>query len=198
MIGVPVSGPLELYKNDPVVWGARVFTRECAACHSDCTEKPFKGVMCLDGYGSRAWVKKFLVDPHEAHFFGNTKIDDMEAYKGGAELSDALAEFLYAQGGHADANAELVAKGRTAFDKEGCESCHQLDEDGSGDAPALQGWASEAWLKTFIRGPDAERFYGKANEMDAFPHEKLDNLELAAVISYLREQTRAPLNFGSP
>jgi quinol-cytochrome oxidoreductase complex cytochrome b subunit/mono/diheme cytochrome c family protein len=198
MIGVPVSGPLELYKNDPVVWGARVFTRECAACHSDCTEKPFKGVMCLDGYGSRGWVKKFLVDPHETHFFGNTKIDDMEAYKGGAELSDALAEFLYAQGGHTDANAELVAKGRTAFDKEGCESCHQLDEEGSGDAPALQGWASEAWLKTFIRAPDAERFYGKANEMDAFPHEKLDNAELAAVISYLKEQAKAPLNFGSP
>jgi ubiquinol-cytochrome c reductase cytochrome b subunit len=198
MIGVPVSGPLELYKNDPYVWGARVFARECAACHSDCTEKPFKGVMCLDGYGSREWVKKFLNDPREAHFFGNTKIDEMDAFAGKDDAAAAIAEFLYAQAAHPDANAELVSKGRAAYDKEGCESCHQLDEEGSGQAPSLKGWGSDAWLGTFIRTPGAERFYGEANEMDAFPHEKLDNAELSAVISYLKEQSKAPLNFGSP
>jgi ubiquinol-cytochrome c reductase cytochrome b subunit len=197
MIGVPVTGPLELYKNDPYIWGARVFARECVACHSDCAEKPFKGVMCLDGYGSREWVKKLLHDPHALHFFGNTKIDEMDAFTGKEDVATALAEFLYAQSGRTDANGELAAKGRSAFDKEGCESCHQLDDEGSGEAPALKGWASEGWLKAFIRAPDAERFYGKANEMDAFPHEKLDAAELSAVITYLKEQSKTPLNFAS-
>src|SRR6185436_11160532 len=139
----------------------------------DCAESPFKGVMCLDGYGSREWVKRFLKDPRAAHFFGNTKIDEMDAFSGTGDAADALAELLYAQA-HPDANAELAAKGRAAYESEGCESCHALDEAGTGDAPALKGWASEPWLRAFIRTPDAERFYGKANEMDAFPHEKLD------------------------
>ncbi len=194
-IGVPVSGPLELYKNDPVVWGARVFIRECAACHEDCSNKPFKGVMCLQGYGSREWVKTFLKDPRDLHFFGNTKIDEMDSFTGDEPTANALAEFVYAQSNRPDANAELAGQGRAAFEKEGCESCHTLDDEGTGDAPALKGWATEAWLHSFIRTPEAERFYGKENEMDSFPHEKLDKDDLTAVISYLRDQSKGRLNF---
>ena len=43
-----------------------------------------------------------------------------------------------------------------------------------------------------------ERFYGKNNEMDSFPYEKLDKAELSAVISYLRSLGKEPLNFDSP
>jgi len=196
MIGVPVSGPLELYKNDPQVWGARVFLRECAACHSDCTEKPFKGVMCLNGFAGREWLTALIKDPHAPHFFGNTKIDEMDAFTGTPEVMNAIVEFVYSEGNRADVNAELAAKGRVAFDKEGCESCHALDDVGSGTAPALKGYANEKWLEAFIRQPDAPRFYGELNEMDSFPHEKLDKNELAAVISYLRAQAKEPLNFA--
>ncbi|MBL8953933.1 MAG: cytochrome b N-terminal domain-containing protein [Myxococcaceae bacterium] len=196
MIGVPVSGPLELYKNDPLVWGARVFLRECAACHSDCTEKPFKGVVCMNGYAGRAWLTTFLKDPHAPHYFGNTKIDEMDAFTGGDEKAKAIVEFVYSEGARTDVNAELAAKGRTLFDKEGCESCHTLDDEGSGTAPALKGYASEKWLEAFIRTPDAARFYGELNEMDSFPHEKLDKSELSAVIAYLRAQAAEPLNFA--
>jgi ubiquinol-cytochrome c reductase cytochrome b subunit len=199
MIGVPVSGPLELYKNDPQVWGARTFARECAACHSDCTEKPFKGVMCMPGYAGREWLTRFLKDPRAPHFFGNTKIDEMEGFLGNAETTRAIVEFLYSEGGHPDVNAELAAKGRTAYEKEGCDTCHSLDDDESGGTgPGLKGYASEKWLQAFIRTPGAERFYGKNNEMDAFPYEKLDKNELQALISYLRSQTDQPLNFEAP
>lgn len=193
MIGVPVTGPLDLYKNDPLVWGARVFARECVACHEHCSNEPFKGVMCLDGYGGREWLTAFLKDPREVHFFGNTKIDEMDAFNGD---SKALVEFLYSEGNRPDVNAELAAVGRTAFDKEGCESCHALDDEGTGTAPALKGWSSEAWLAAFIRTPGHDRFYGEGNEMDSFSHEKLDNAELSAVISYLRAQSGEPLNFA--
>jgi mono/diheme cytochrome c family protein len=107
-------------------------------------------------------------------------------------------EFLYAQGGRADVKAELAAQGRTAYEKEGCDSCHALEDEPTGTAPSLKGYASEKWLEAFIRTPDAEGFYGKNNEMDSFPYEKLDKQELAAVISYLRAQASEPLNFGSP
>ncbi|MBK7857999.1 MAG: cytochrome b N-terminal domain-containing protein [Archangiaceae bacterium] len=197
MIGVPVSGPLELYKNDPEVWGARTFARECAPCHSECSEQPFKGVMCMQGYAGRPWLSAFLEDPRAPHFFGNTKIDEMEAFKGNAEVSKALVEFVYSEGNRTDVNAELAAKGRAAFEKEGCDSCHSLDDSG-GTAPTLKGYASEKWLEAFIRTPDAERFYGSNNEMDSFPHEKLDKDALKAVISYLRAQAGQPLNFAVP
>lgn len=199
MKGVPVSGPLELYQNDPLVWGARVFARECSACHSDCGEKPFKGVMCMNGWAGREWLSRFLKDPRAPHFFGNTKIDEMDAFAGDAETAKAIVEFLYAEGGaRLDVNAQLAAKGRTAYEKEGCDSCHPLDDEGTGNAPALKGYASEKWLAAFVRDPGAERFYGKNNEMDSFPYEKLDKNELSAVISYLRAQTSQPLNFEAP
>ncbi len=195
MIGVPISGPIELYKNDPQVWGARVFMRECASCHSDCAEKDFKGVMCMEGYAGRAWLAAFLRDPRAPHFFGNTKIDEMDAFAGDQETLDALVEFLYAEGARADVNTALAAKGRTAYEAEGCDSCHALEDEPTGTAPSLKGYATEKWLEAFIRAPDGEAFYGKNNEMDSFPYEKLDKNELAAVISYLRAQASQPLNF---
>ncbi len=198
MIGVPVSGPLELYKNDPLVWGARVFMRECAACHSDCAEKPFKGVMCLSGFAGRPWLSALVKDPHAPHFFGNTKIDEMDPFTGDPATLKAIVEFVYSEGNRPDVNAELAAKGRSAFDKEGCESCHAIDDEGTGTAPALKGYANEKWLEAFIRQPDAPRFYGELNEMDSFPHEKLDKAELSAVISFLRAQAAEPLNFAAP
>ena len=43
----------------------------------------FGHVLCLSGYGSRTWVKKLLREPRDPHFFGNTKIDEMDAFHAG-------------------------------------------------------------------------------------------------------------------
>ncbi|MBX7102344.1 MAG: cytochrome b N-terminal domain-containing protein [Myxococcaceae bacterium] len=194
MAGVPLEGPLFLYKNDPLVWGARVWDKQCKACHTECKEDPFKGSPCLEGYASRTWLTKFMKDPSAKHFFGNTKIDSMDAYTGSDEKLAAMVEFLVGESG-ATVSAPLVESGKAAFDDEGCGSCHTLDGVGGDDAPDLKGWASPAWLAAFIRTPGAKRFYGDANEMDDFPHEKLSKEELEAVITYLRAQTDAQAKY---
>lgn len=190
MIGVPVSGPLTLYQNDPHLWGQVVFDRECAACHNPGDNKPYEGAVCLDGYASRTWLKKFLRKPDAPHFFGNTKLDEMDAFAGDEETLSALTEFLYAQSGRPDADATLAEKGSVLYQKEGCAECHSLDGAGveDNDAPDLKGWASEAWLSAFIRQPSHDRFYGKSNEMDEFDLEHLSKAELSVVIGWLRAQ----------
>ncbi|MFZ5469007.1 MAG: cytochrome b N-terminal domain-containing protein [Myxococcota bacterium] len=194
-LGVPVTGPLELYKNDPLVWGRRVFALQCANCHKSCDTLLYDGVVCLQGYASRKWLTAFMRAPDAKHFFGNTKIDSMDAFEGEEEDLKGIVEFVYSQAGRTDVDKALAQKGAELYDSEGCQSCHSLDGQGTGDGPDLKGWASEKWLAAFIRQPGAFHFYGKDNEMDAFPHEKLDHDELSAVISYLRTQADADAKF---
>jgi ubiquinol-cytochrome c reductase cytochrome b subunit len=195
MIGVPVGGPLTLYQNDPLLWGERVFARECAACHAPAQTKPYEAALCLDGYATRTWLKKFLRDPHGDHFFGNTKIDLMDAYDGTEEKMGALVEFVYSQSARPDVNLALAQDGAALYEKEGCAECHLLDGVGTGDAPDLKGWASQAWLAAFIRQPGHTRFYGTINEMDAFDAEKLSRAELEVVIAFLRSQSDEKTKF---
>ncbi len=195
-LGVPITGPTELYKNDPLWWGERVFAQKCQSCHHDCRQKPYKGDVCLAGYASRTWLTKLMKNPADPYFFGNTGIDEMDPWSGDEEGLEAVVEFLYAQGDRPDVDQALAEKGRKLYVDEGCESCHTLDGKGNGVAPDLLGYASAEWLSAFIRRPDAERFYGEdLNQMDAFPHEKLSNDELKAVVTYLRAQTDAQAEF---
>lgn len=195
-LGVPVEGPLSLYQNDPVVWGERVFNRECAACHESC-KKPgeYKGAMCLEGYASKAWIRGVIMTPQAPHFFGNTKITGMEDWKGKESDLEAMVEFLWHEAGREGASPALVKVGRKAYENEGCETCHSLDGKGTGDAPDLLKWASPQWLAAFIRDPAAARFYGEMNEMDPFGHDVLTNRELGAVIAYLRALGEQPAEF---
>lgn len=195
MGGVPASGPLNLYRNDPMVWGHRVLAVQCQKCHMACDTTPYKGSPCLEGYGSRAWIARFLRNPREPHFFGNTKIDDMEPYTGPQESVDALTEFIYSQGGRKDVTEALAKKGEELFDSEGCASCHSLDGVGSGVAPDLKGWASREWTYAFIRAPGHSRFFGEMNEMETFDHLRLPEEELQAVTAWLHAQGSQPLKF---
>jgi ubiquinol-cytochrome c reductase cytochrome b subunit len=195
MIGVPVTGPTDLYQNDPVVWGQRVFARECAACHGKADETPYKSVLCLDGYASRTWIGRFLRQPRAPHFYGNTEIDEMDAVTVEDPAFTQLVEFVYSRSNRADADAEKAKAGEKVFEDEGCGNCHTLDGKGSGDAPDLSNWASEAYLAHFIRNPGAHEHYGKLNEMDAFDAEHLPKNELTAVVAYLRSQTDAQANY---
>lgn len=197
-MGVPIEGPLELYKNDPVLWGERVFGRECAACHESC-QKPgeYKGAMCLEGYASKPWIRGVIKTPQAPHFFGNTKITGMEDFSGKEADLDAIVEFLWHESGREGASPALVKAGRKAYENEGCETCHSLDGKGTGDAPDLLKWASPEWLAAFIRDPGAARFYGEMNEMDPFGHDLLTNRELSAVIAYLRALGAQPAEFAA-
>ena len=196
MIGVPVEGPLKLYQNDPLVWGDRVFQRECAACHSPAKTEPYEAAICLDGYASRTWIKKLVKDPSTKHFFGNTKLDGMEPFTGDEETLSAIVEYVYSQTGKPDADQKLAAQGAVLYDKEGCLECHTTSDDPDGWTGAdLKGWGSEPWLAGFIREPGHARFYGKAIEMDDFDVEKLSKAELQAVIAWLRSQSDEKAGF---
>lgn len=194
-LGVPTAGPLELYRNDPLVWGARVMATRCQSCHLPCDTTPYTGSPCLEGYASRAWIARFLRDPRAPHFYGNTKIDDMEAYTGPQESLDALTEFIYSQGGRGNVTVALAEKGRGLFESEGCESCHTLDGVGSGLAPDLKGWGSPEWTAAFIRAPGSPRFFGELNEMETFDHLRLPEDELQAITAWLNAQASQPLKF---
>ncbi|XXF79097.1 cytochrome b N-terminal domain-containing protein [Myxococcaceae bacterium GXIMD 01537] len=192
--GVPTAGPLELYRNDAAVWGARVFAQHCQSCHTACDARPFQGSPCLEGYASRTWISRLLREPRAPHFFGNTSIDAMDPYTGDEESLAALVEFIYSQGGsRPDAQPDRVEQGRALFESEGCASCHTLDGQGSGLAPDLFGWAGREWLAAFIRSPGAPRFYGDMNEMDAFDASRLSDAELQAVVTYLHSQAQGSL-----
>lgn len=193
--GVPASGPMNLYRNDPVVWGHRVIVAQCQKCHAACDTQPYKGSPCLEGYASRAWISRFLRNPREPHFFGNTKIDEMEAYTGSQENADALTEFVYSQGGRQDVTPTLAKKGEALFDSEGCASCHTLDGVGSGSAPDLKGWGSREWTYAFIRAPGHARFFGEANEMETFDYLRLPEEDVQAVTAWLHSQATQPLKF---
>jgi ubiquinol-cytochrome c reductase cytochrome b subunit len=198
MIGVPVTGPLTLYQNDPHLWGERVFERDCVACHAPGNTKPYEAAVCLDGYASRTWLKKFLRKPDAPHFFGNTKIESMDAFVGDDEKLNAIVEFLYQQSDKPDADPKLAAEGAVLYEKEGCLECHSLTGAASNEewvGPDLKGWASEPWLMAFIRNPGHERFYGKANEMDEFDAEKLSKIELQMGIGWLRSQSDEKADF---
>lgn len=194
-LGVPAAGPSELYKNDPVVWGQRVFARKCGTCHKDCSQVPYRGDPCLEGYATRTWLTAFLRNPQDKHFFGNTEIDEMDAYDGPPEKLPAIVEFLYSQGDRPDVRPDLAKLGEKAYEAEGCAECHSLDGEGTGKAPDLKGYASKAWLSAFIREPGAARFYGGLNAMDEFPLSELSDEELEAVIAFLRAQTDAQAKF---
>lgn len=191
--GVPVSGPLALYRNDPVVWGRRLFAERCQSCHPACDTTPYQGAPCMEGYASREWISRFLQAPSAPHFFGNTRIDAMDAYTGDAESLAALTEFLYSQADRPDVTRVLADKGRGLFEAEGCGDCHTLDGVGNGIAPDLFGWAGREWLSAFLRAPGDSRFYGEQNEMDAFDHHRLSETELQAVVAYLHAQGERPL-----
>jgi ubiquinol-cytochrome c reductase cytochrome b subunit len=193
--GVPASGPLDLYRNDPVVWGHRAVVTQCQKCHMACDTVPYKGSPCLEGYASRSWISRFLLNPRAPHFFGNTKIDDMEPYTGPQESLTALTEFIYSQGGRPDVTVALAKKGEELFDSEGCASCHTLDGVGSGLAPDLKGWASREWTSAFIRAPGSTRFFGELNEMETFDHLRLPEADMQAVTAWLHAQASQPLKF---
>jgi ubiquinol-cytochrome c reductase cytochrome b subunit len=156
---------------------------------------PYTGSPCLEGYASRAWIARFLRNPRAPHFYGNTKIDEMDAYTGPQESLDALTEFLYSQGKRTNVTEALAKKGEALFESEGCGGCHTLDGVGSGVAPDLKGWASPEWVAAFIRAPGAERFFGELNEMEAFDHARLSEDELRVVTHWLHTQAAQPLKF---
>ena len=118
------------------------------------------------------------------------KVDDPEA-----DADDADAEI-------SEVDATLVEKGRAvategawAGDLNGisCIDCHStigeafvaIPDDDADGYPSLAKYASAAWLKDFIRHPDAARHYGAKNQMPAYGPEKLSDAQLDLLVRWM-------------
>ena len=58
------------------------------------------------------------------------------------------------------------------------------DSDASG-YPTMAKYGSAAWLKDFIRHPDAARHYGAKNQMVAYSPEKLTDQDLDLLVRWM-------------
>lgn len=119
----------------------------------------------------------------------------------------AIVEWLYSETGHqhvsaAPVNGNLLTQGRAVATEgawagglEGmsCADCHStlgeefelVSKDDSDGYPSLAKYGSAAWLKDFIRHPDADRHYGEKNRMPAYSAEKLSDQELNMLVRYI-------------
>ena len=117
----------------------------------------------------------------------------------------AIVEFLASEAGHAGTtyDAALVEKGRDlaingtwagALKDTSCASCHDTigqdfpttpDDSAAGSYPTLAKYGSAAWLKDFVRHPDAARHYGAKNQMVVYSPQKLSDTDLDLLVRWL-------------
>lgn len=117
---------------------------------------------------------------------------------------NALIEFLVAEAGHpgndvdealAESGREVAVDGTWIGSLEGmsCASCHSsigedftaiADEDADG-YPTMAKYASQDWLRDFIRHPDAARHYGEKNRMPAYGPDKLSDEHLDLLVRWM-------------
>lgn len=95
----------------------------------------------------------------------------------------------------AEVGRAVAIEGAWAGDLEGtsCADCHTtigedfvaLADDEADGYPTMAKYASEAWLKDFIRHPDALRHYGEKNQMPAYAERKLSEEDLDLLVRWM-------------
>ncbi len=212
--GIPITGAVELLRNDPLIQGPKLFAKNCASCHRydghnglGLAVNDPQSAADLKGFGSRAWAAAML-DPKQiasSNFFGGTKFADgkmvkfvkKDAVNFTPEQVKQITAALAAEAQlpalvEADKrDAALIEEGRKfmATDTARCTECHQFrkkDEDAT--APDLTGYGSRERLIGIIANPKHERFYGKRNDrMPAFADDKiLDARSIELLADWLR------------
>ncbi len=117
----------------------------------------------------------------------------------------ALVEFLASEAGHSGTtfDSAMVEKGRDlaingswagALKDTSCAGCHDTigqdfpaepDDSATSRYPTLAKYGSAAWLKDFIRHPDAARHYGAKNQMLVYSPQKLSEEDLDLLVRWL-------------
>lgn len=99
-------------------------------------------------------------------------------------------------------DATLVAKGKAvaidgawagALEGTSCADCHStigddfvaMPDDEADGYPSMAKYASEAWLKDFIRNPGAARHYGEKNQMPAYPASQITDEDLDLLVRWM-------------
>jgi ubiquinol-cytochrome c reductase cytochrome b subunit len=183
-VGVPPEGALALLKNQPEERGQRLFTLACAECHSARGSGGDRAPR-LDGFLSKAWIKRVLIRPDAPELYGNAKISGMESYeKLGDDKLDRLADFLVALRTHA-ADDPALESGKRLYVGAGCAECHSLTKGEPKGAPTLAGYGSTEWLRALLRDPGAPDYYEVQNRMPDFG-KRLDPEQIDDLIAFVR------------
>jgi ubiquinol-cytochrome c reductase cytochrome b subunit len=182
--GVPAAGGTAVYQTAPMWRGRSLWEAQCASCHQG---EERKGPLIAAGYGSRAWIARFLAEPSGDEFFGRTKLAKsetaMEPVKLTGEALAAMVELVYAQSGAGDADLARAEGAKAAFE-ETCSDCHSLEDGVSSSGPALARRGSVDHLVHFIGNPGAPIHLGTSSEMPRFDRE-LSISEREAIAHYL-------------
>ncbi|MEZ4363945.1 MAG: cytochrome b N-terminal domain-containing protein [Kofleriaceae bacterium] len=191
--GVPPRGGTAVFETTPMWRGRAVWKEQCESCHQGDERK---GPLIGAGYGSRAWLKRFLLDPSGDEFFGRTKLakseDAMEPVKLEGAALDAMVELIYQESGADDADAERAKAALPAFE-ETCGDCHSREDGVSSSGPALARRGTIDHLVHFIGNPKAPIHLGEHSEMPRFDREvsMADREEVARYLVWLRTATPA-------
>jgi ubiquinol-cytochrome c reductase cytochrome b subunit len=187
--GIPVGGPLEMLRRDPMTQGPDVYTQQCSSCHILDGEGE-RAAPDHTGFGSRDWILGVLLDPDADHYFGTTEISDMKPMgKLGLPALKAVTEYLFSLGHEKNDppfDAALAEQGKTVF-AEKCMRCHVMNGEGAEifDGPDMTGYASRTWIERQIE--NGETHYGELNEMPKFEDE-ISPHDIRMVTAYLRQQ----------
>jgi ubiquinol-cytochrome c reductase cytochrome b subunit len=201
--GIPPTGALELVRNDPLAQGPRLFSSNCASCHTfdghdGLGEAPAEEPTAadLEGFGSREWLEG-LFDPERIgtlEYFGGTAFRRGEMVRfvqrgiPNAWTDEQRAELEYVirwLSAEADLTrqeetealeAADIQRGHDAVANEvvNCLDCHTVSGVGEREGPDLTGWGSRAWMLQMLENPEHPALYGESNDrMPAFGEEDI-------------------------
>ena len=185
--GIPPEGAITLLRNDPLTQGPKLFSQNCASCHTydghDGRGRPRgseQSASDLKGFAGRGWTEDILKAETYVHpnYMGATKLIEgsrMLKYLRGDLYADlpseelrAMAVALSAEAGlksqleQDTTDAKIIEEGRELIAIE-CTDCHVYRGEGESGID-LTGYGSYEWQLAFIRNPGHERFYGKRND----------------------------------
>ena len=177
--GVPPGGAGELYLNDPIERGKRLFATHCQTCHK-LGAKGGDSAPELTSYMTTGWVRGVTADPTRPQYFGRTPVTGMQATDAEPAELDKLVAYQLSLGGLVKAPAD----GAQLFEDDGCHNCHALSGEKPRMGPSLAGYGSRTWIAGAIKNPDSPSYYGEQNKMTVFAG-KLTDLQIDDIVTYL-------------
>ena len=184
-LGIPPGGADELYLNDPLERGSRLFAAQCKSCHK-AEGSGGDSAPDLTGYMSHPWVQSLLLNPSKPEFYGRALAVTMPAADVTEEELKILVHYVLSLGGQASA-PDSAAK---LFEENGCSDCHARRGEAPRRGPSLDGFGSRPWLRSIILTPGAATRFGEANRMPAFEG-RLTDSEVDDLLTYLLSMTAA-------
>jgi ubiquinol-cytochrome c reductase cytochrome b subunit len=177
--GIPPGGASDLYLNDPLERGKRLFAAQCQSCHK-ADGKGGDSAPDLTGFISAPWIRGVIADPTKPAYFGRTKVTGMDPSDATPAELDTLTQYTMSLGGAAHA----PPGGADLFEEKGCQACHARAGEDPLTGPSLAGYGSRDWILGAIKDAGKPAYYGDQNKMPVFVG-KLTNAQMDDIVTYV-------------